>query len=127
MLAMNLGFRRSLPRRPVQAALTSAASFAVGASMPLFAVLASPSNSLFPLVTIASLGFLGLLGAIGGKAGGANVLRATARVTFWGALAMALTAGIGALVGARISLQRCLRCYFRKASILDAVHRARNP
>ena len=97
-----LGISEVTTARPVQAALTSAASFAVGASMPLFAVLASPSNSLIPLVTIASLVFLGLLGAIGGKAGGANVLRATARVTFWGALAMALTAGIGALVGARI-------------------------
>ena len=97
-----LGISEISTARPVQAALTSAAAFAVGAAMPLLAVLASPSNSLIPVVTLASLAFLGLLGAIGGRAGGANVMRATARVTFWGALAMALTAGIGALVGARI-------------------------
>lgn len=97
-----LGISDITTARPVQAALTSAASFAVGASMPLVAALASPSNALIPVVTIASLGFLALLGAVGGKAGGANILKATARVTFWGALAMALTAGIGALVGARI-------------------------
>lgn len=97
-----LGISDATTARPVQAALTSAASFAVGASMPLVAALASPSNQLIPIVTVASLGFLALLGAVGGKAGGANILKATARVTFWGALAMALTAGIGALVGARI-------------------------
>jgi VIT1/CCC1 family predicted Fe2+/Mn2+ transporter len=57
---------------------------------------------LVPVVSIASLVFLGLLGAIGARAGGANVLKATLRVTFWGALAMALTAGIGALVGTAI-------------------------
>jgi VIT1/CCC1 family predicted Fe2+/Mn2+ transporter len=62
-------------------------------------VVVSPRNLLVPAVSIASLGFLALLGAIGGKAGGANVWRATARVTFWGALAMALTAGIGRVFG----------------------------
>jgi VIT1/CCC1 family predicted Fe2+/Mn2+ transporter len=67
--------------------------------MPLLAVLLSPTNLLIPVVSVASLLFLALLGAIGAWAGGANVIRATARVTFWGALAMALTAGIGKLFG----------------------------
>ena len=86
--------------RPVQAALTSAAMFAAGAAMPLLMVVVSTANALVPTVSVASLGFLALLGAIGARAGGANVVRATARVTFWGALAMALTAGIGKLFGA---------------------------
>jgi VIT1/CCC1 family predicted Fe2+/Mn2+ transporter len=67
--------------------------------MPLLMVVVSPAAALVPIVAAASLGFLALLGAIGGRAGGANVLRATGRVTFWGALAMALTAGIGKLFG----------------------------
>jgi vacuolar iron transporter family protein len=67
--------------------------------MPLLAVLVSPTIYLVPIVSAASLIFLALLGAIGARAGGANVLRAMARVTFWGAFAMALTAGIGALFG----------------------------
>jgi VIT1/CCC1 family predicted Fe2+/Mn2+ transporter len=70
--------------------------------MPLLMVVASPVSLLVPIVSAASLGFLALLGAIGAKAGGANVLHATARVTFWGALAMALTAGIGAIVGTAV-------------------------
>ena len=94
-----LGISEITAARPVQAALTSAATFAVGAAMPLLMVAVSPANALVPIVSAASLGFLALLGAIGAKAGGANVLRATARVTFWGALAMALTAGIGAVFG----------------------------
>jgi VIT1/CCC1 family predicted Fe2+/Mn2+ transporter len=59
----------------------------------------SPAAALVPIVSVASLGFLALLGAVGAIIGGANVLRATARVTFWGALAMALTAGIGKVFG----------------------------
>jgi VIT1/CCC1 family predicted Fe2+/Mn2+ transporter len=94
-----LGISETTTARPVQAALTSAATFAVGAAMPLLMVLLSPASLLVPTVSAASLVFLALLGAIGARAGGANVLRATARVTFWGALAMALTAGIGALFG----------------------------
>jgi VIT1/CCC1 family predicted Fe2+/Mn2+ transporter len=94
-----LGISEITTARPVQAALTSAATFAVGAAMPLLMVLVSPASMLVPLVSAASLVFLALLGAIGARAGGANILRATARVTFWGALAMALTAGIGALFG----------------------------
>ena len=88
--------------RPIQAALTSAAAFSVGAAMPLAMVLVSPAAWLAATVSVASLLFLAVLGAIGAKAGGANVLRATVRVTFWGALAMALTAGIGAVVGTAI-------------------------
>jgi VIT1/CCC1 family predicted Fe2+/Mn2+ transporter len=94
-----LGISEITTARPVQAALTSAATFAVGAAMPLLMVIVSPASVLVPVVSIASLAFLALLGAVGAKAGGANMLRATARVTFWGALAMALTAGIGALFG----------------------------
>jgi vacuolar iron transporter family protein len=94
-----LGISEITTARPVQAALTSAATFSVGAAMPLLMVVVSPANALVPIVSAASLGFLALLGAVGAKAGGANVLRATVRVTFWGALAMALTAGIGKLFG----------------------------
>ncbi len=67
--------------------------------MPLLMVLIAPADKLVAMVSVASLGFLALLGAVGARAGGADVFRATARVTFWGALAMALTAGIGALFG----------------------------
>ena len=94
-----LGISEITTAHPVQAALTSAATFSVGAAMPLLMVVVSPASALVPLVSAASLGFLALLGAIGARAGGANVLRATIRVTFWGALAMALTAGIGTVVG----------------------------
>lgn len=94
-----LGISEITTARPVQAAFTSAAAFSVGAAMPLLMVVLAPAGALVPIVSAASLGFLSLLGAIGAKAGGANVLRATARVTFWGALAMALTAGIGKIFG----------------------------
>jgi VIT1/CCC1 family predicted Fe2+/Mn2+ transporter len=94
-----LGISETTTARPVQAALTSAVTFSVGAAMPLLMVVVSPASALVPIVFAASLGFLALLGAIGARTGGANVLRATARVTFWGALAMALTAGIGRLFG----------------------------
>ena len=94
-----LGLSEATTARPIQAALTSAATFAVGAAMPLAMVLLASAASLVWAVSAASLLFLALLGAIGAKAGGANVMRATWRVTFWGALAMGLTAGIGALVG----------------------------
>src|ERR1019366_8077150 len=91
-----LGISEVTTARPVQAALTSAAMFSVGATMPLLMVVVSPTNVLVPTVSAASLGFLALLGAIGAKAGGAN-MRATIRVTFWGALALGITAGIGKL------------------------------
>ena len=94
-----LGISEITTARPVQAALTSAAMFSTGAALPLLMVVVSPAGALVPIVSAASLGFLALLGAIGAVAGGANVLRATVRVTFWGAFAMALTAGIGRLFG----------------------------
>lgn len=97
-----LGISEMTTARPIQAALTSAATFSVGAAMPLLMVLVSPASMLVLAVSVASLLFLALLGAIGAKAGGANILRATLRVTFWGAFAMALTAGIGALVGTAV-------------------------
>jgi len=94
-----LGISQITAARPVQAALTSAATFSVGAALPLLMVFVSPLNLVVPVVAVAALVFLALLGAIGARAGGANILRATVRVTFWGAAAMALTAGIGALFG----------------------------
>lgn len=94
-----LGISEITAARPIQAAVTSAISFAVGAAMPLLMVVVSPTAMLVPAVSAASLLFLAVLGAVGAKAGGANIVRATARVAFWGALAMALTAGIGMLVG----------------------------
>ena len=94
-----LGISAVTTARPLQAALTSAATFSLGAAMPLLMVVVAPAALLVPAVSAASLVFLALLGAIGARTGGANVWRATARVTFWGALAMALTAGIGKLFG----------------------------
>ena len=94
-----LGISEVTSARPIQAALTSAATFAVGAALPLALVLLLPPGRLVLGGSLASLVFLALLGAIGARAGGAPVLRATLRVTFWGALAMALTAAIGALFG----------------------------
>jgi VIT1/CCC1 family predicted Fe2+/Mn2+ transporter len=94
-----LGISAITTARPVQAALASAATFSVGAAAPLVLVLVSPSNALIPIVSMGSLLFLSLLGAIGAKAGGAGLLKPTIRVTFWGAFAMGLTAGIGAVFG----------------------------
>jgi VIT1/CCC1 family predicted Fe2+/Mn2+ transporter len=94
-----LGISEISTARPVQAALASAATFSVGAAAPLVLTLLSPSVWLLPVVSIGSLVFLALLGMIGAKTGGAAIFRPTIRVVFWGALAMALTAGIGALVG----------------------------
>lgn len=94
-----LGISEITTARPVQAALTSALTFAVGAALPLVMVLLLPVPLLIAGVSAASLVFLAALGAVGARAGGANVPRATLRVTVWGALAMALTAGIGALFG----------------------------
>ena len=94
-----LGISEGARARPVQAALTSALTFAVGAALPLSMVLLVPRAELLVAVAVSSLGFLGLLGAVGARIGRANVARATIRVTFWGALAMAVTAAIGALFG----------------------------
>jgi VIT1/CCC1 family predicted Fe2+/Mn2+ transporter len=97
-----LGISEITTARPVQAALTSAVTFATGAAMPLLMVVLAPAAYVTPVVAAASLIFLALLGAIGANAGGADVVRATVRVTFWGALAMAATAGIGALFGTAV-------------------------
>jgi VIT1/CCC1 family predicted Fe2+/Mn2+ transporter len=97
-----LGISELTTARPLQAALTSAATFTAGAAMPLMTVLLSPHALVILSVSVGSLLFLALLGALGALAGGANIWRATLRVAFWGALAMALTAGIGRLVGATI-------------------------
>lgn len=95
-----LGISEALTARPIQAALASAASFAVGAALPLAVTLLSPERPLIPWVSGMSLAFLALLGAIAARVGGANALIGAWRVTFWGALAMAITAGVGALFGA---------------------------
>jgi len=95
-----LGISDATTARPVQAAFASAATFAVGAAMPLLTVLVTPTAALIPVVIATSIVFLALLGGFGAYAGGAPVLKAALRVTFWGALAMALTAGVGALFGA---------------------------
>ncbi len=94
-----LGISESLRARPTQAALSSAASFAVGAALPLLVTAVAPETGLIAVVFGSSLLFLALLGSIAARAGGANVMTGAMRVTFWGALAMALTAGVGALFG----------------------------
>lgn len=95
-----LGISDTLSARPVQAALASAGTFAVGAAMPLLTVLVTPKSGLIPVVVGGSILLLALLGGLGARAGGAPVTKAALRVTFWGALAMGLTAGVGALFGA---------------------------
>lgn len=94
-----LGLSEDMAARPVQAALTSALTFTLGAAVPLLIALASPANALAVMVSGGSLLSLAILGAIGARVGGAPVLKPTLRVTFWGALAMAATAVIGLLVG----------------------------
>lgn len=94
-----LGISDTLSARPVQAALASAGTFAIGAALPLLVVLLAPLSVIMWGVAGSSLLFLALLGALAARAGGAPVLKAASRVSFWGALAMALTAGVGALFG----------------------------
>lgn len=94
-----LGISEVTAARPVQAAFTSAITFSVGAALPLIAVVAAPQALIIPAVSAASLLCLAILGAVGARAGGANAWKATARVTFWGILALAVTAGIGRLFG----------------------------
>ena len=94
-----LGISDALSARPVQAAFASAGTFAAGAVMPLLVAAAASERTLIPLVSGASLAFLALLGGLASRAGGAPVAAGAARVTFWGALAMALTAAVGALFG----------------------------
>jgi vacuolar iron transporter family protein len=97
-----LGISDISTARPVQAAFASAATFAVGAAMPLFTVLVTPATALIPVVVTTSILFLAVLGAFSAYTGGAPIMKAAIRVTFWGALAMALTAGVGALFGATV-------------------------
>ena len=97
-----LGISDTLSARPVQAAFASAGTFSVGAALPLGLVLMVPGSALVWAVACGSLLFLALLGALAARAGGSPVGRSVARVTFWGALAMALTAGVGAWFGAAV-------------------------
>jgi VIT1/CCC1 family predicted Fe2+/Mn2+ transporter len=97
-----LGISESLSARPVQAAFASAGTFAVGAALPLMLVLLVPLSALVWTVSLSSLVFLALLGALAARAGGSSIWVSVLRVTFWGALAMALTAGVGSLFGANL-------------------------
>jgi len=94
-----LGITDEFSARPLQAALASAASFAVGAALPLLVVFVAAGSHMIALVAMTSLLFLAFLGALAARAGGAGVVTGAMRVTFWGALAMAATAGVGALFG----------------------------
>lgn len=94
-----LGISTTLRARPLQAALASACSFAAGAALPLLVVALDPGANLIPVVSAASLVFLGALGGLAAYIGNANVARGIVRVTFWSAVAMGVTAGIGALLG----------------------------
>jgi VIT1/CCC1 family predicted Fe2+/Mn2+ transporter len=94
-----LGITEELRARPIQAALSSAASFAVGAAMPLLATILSPAPALIYVVAASSLVFLALLGGIAARVGGASLLAGAWRVTFWGALAMGATAAVGSFFG----------------------------
>lgn len=94
-----LGISDTSAARPIQAAMASAVTFSVGAALPLVIVLLVPASTLLWAVSSSSLLFLALLGSLAARAGGASVMTAAVRVTFWGALAMALTAGVGAWFG----------------------------
>ena len=95
-----LGISKKLRPRPIQAALSSAGSFALGALMPLLVTAIAPVKGLIPIVSVFSLALLALLGGLAARAGGAGVMVGALRVTFWGGLAMAVTAAIGWLFGA---------------------------
>jgi VIT1/CCC1 family predicted Fe2+/Mn2+ transporter len=97
-----LGISPEMAARPVQAAMASAASFALGALPPVLIAVLAPSGFVPQIVGVGSIVFLAVLGAVGAKTGGANVLKGAIRVTFWGAVAMAVTAAIGALFGTHV-------------------------
>jgi VIT1/CCC1 family predicted Fe2+/Mn2+ transporter len=97
--SLMVGISEIVSARPLQAALASAVTFAVGAALPLLVAVFSPERALGHLVAGSSLAFLALLGGLAAQAGGAPLAVGGARVTFWGALAMGLTAGVGALFG----------------------------
>lgn len=94
-----IGISEIVSAQPIQAALSSAGTFTVGAALPLIVAWLIPGAALIPAVAVASLAFLALLGAIAARAGGASITIGAIRVTFWGALAMAITAGVGRLFG----------------------------
>jgi VIT1/CCC1 family predicted Fe2+/Mn2+ transporter len=94
-----LGISEITTARPIQAAVASALTFSAGAALPLTVALVAPAGTTVPAVSAAAVFFLALLGVVGARAGGADVVKAIARVTFWGALALAATAGVGALFG----------------------------
>jgi VIT1/CCC1 family predicted Fe2+/Mn2+ transporter len=98
-----LGISEFTTARPIQAAMASALTFSVGAAAPLAVVVVAPGQWLSAAVAVTALAGLALLGAIGARAGGAAIGKAVLRVTFWGAFAMAVTAGIGRLFGATVS------------------------
>jgi len=97
-----LGISEASKARPIQAAFASACSFAAGAAMPLLVAAVVPVTNLIILASGASLLFLALLGALAARTGGASVVPSALRVTFWGALAMAMTMGVGALFGTAV-------------------------
>lgn len=97
-----LGISEIVSARPIQAALTSALTFAVGAALPLLALMISPAAYVIPSVSFASMVFLAALGAVGARIGGARLATGAWRVLFWGAAAMASTAAIGSIVGAAV-------------------------
>ncbi|OJY68376.1 MULTISPECIES: VIT family protein [unclassified Rhizobium] len=97
-----LGISDTISANPIQAAMTSAATFSSGAILPVLAALIAPKNILVPAVFGVSLVVLALLGAIGARAGGAAILKPTLRVAFWGAIAMAVTAGVGTVIGTSV-------------------------
>jgi len=94
-----LGIQEITKARPVQAALASAAMFSIGALLPVLIVLVAPVPTLVPAVAVSTLGFLALLGAVSARVGGAGMVKPVIRVVFWGAVALGVTAGIGALFG----------------------------
>lgn len=92
-----LGITDTSTARPLQAAITSAITFALGATPPLLMVLLAPEGQISIYVSVSTIGFLAVLGGLGAKAGGAGILRGASRVTFWGAAAMAITAAVGSV------------------------------
>lgn len=98
-----LGIVEAMNARPVQAAVASACTFAVGAALPLLIAFFASASNIVPFVAVTSLVFLAILGGLASKVGGANIWAGTARVAFWGALAMAATAGVGSLFGVAVA------------------------
>ena len=96
-----LGISETSTARPIQAAITSALTFSLGAAAPLLAAVVAPADAVAPAVAVTALVCLAALGAVGARAGGASIWKGVVRVTFWGALALAATAGVGALFGVK--------------------------